>query len=241
MLTFLIIALFIIAAWAIKTYNKLQASKQDIIEQASNMQISLQKRKDLASRILDIAQGFGDHEKITHLKISSNQQASIEKLSALGQNFPELKANETYIQLMRQLEDLEDNISNKREAYNSSVKHYNSFRSSFPTLFIAQKMNFEIAPYYDAGNEDMLNTLATFSRDDAAAVQQLISNTSSSLVKSATELKESASKQIEQVKKSDAVKAVVAKSDIAINKAVDIMKPKGTDKPDSNDDAEGKS
>ena len=229
MFTFLIIILVVAVVWAIQTYNKLQSSKQNIIEQASNMQISLQKRRDLASRILDIAQGFGDHEKVTHLKISSNQTASIESLSALGQSFPELKANETYLQLMKQLEELENNISNKRESYNRSVKSYNSYRSNFPTMLVAQKLNFEAAPYYDAGSEDMLSTLATFTRDDSAAVQHLISSTSSSLLKSANELKESASKQLEQAKNSEAMKTVVAKSDAVISKAVDAIKSRTTE------------
>ncbi len=224
--TILLIVIGVIAIWAIKTYNKLQSGKQSIIEQASNMKVSLQKRRDLASRVLDIAQGFGDHEKITHLKISSNQEASTESLAALSQSFPELKANETYLQLMMQLEELENNISDKRESYNETVKIYNSFRSSFPTMFVANKLNFEPAPYYDAANEDSLGQLATFTRDDAVAVQNLISSSTKSLKESASNLKDSASNQIGDAINSDIVKSVVNQGEVVIGKVVDKAKIK---------------
>ncbi|PSV26913.1 MULTISPECIES: LemA family protein [unclassified Photobacterium] len=224
--TILIIALAVIIIWSIKTYNKLQSGKQSIIEQASNMQVSLQKRRDLASRVLDIAQGFGDHEKLTHLKISSNQDASTESLAALSQSFPELKANETYIQLMKQLEELENNISDKRESYNGIVKVYNSYRSSFPTMLVANKLSFEPAPYYDAANEDSLSQLATFTRDDAAAVKNLINASSKSIKKSANSLKDTASNKIEGAINSEIVKSAVAQGDIAMGKAVEVVKSK---------------
>lgn len=172
--TLTVIVIIAILIWAVKSYNILQADKQAIIEQASNIQVAQQKRRDLATRVLEIAKGFGDHEKLTHLKISSNQEASVNSLAALSQSFPQLKANETYVQLMRQLEDLENDIANKREAYNATVKRYNCYRSSFPNMLVANQLNFEAAPYYNADNKDSLDNLATFTRDDAAAVKQPI-------------------------------------------------------------------
>jgi|GEM_PF-1020921 len=228
MATITVLIMMIIATiiWAIKTYNSLQASKQSIIEEASNMQVSMQKRRDLASRILDIAQGFGDHEKLTHLKISSDQMASTNTLAALSQSFPELKANETYVQLMRQLEELENNISNKRESYNATVRAYNSYRSSFPTMLVANKLNFDTAPYYDAKNEDSINQLITFNRDDAEAVKQLINSSSESIKQSAKQLKESTSTHIEEALHSDIVKTAVTQGDFVMSKAIDAVKMK---------------
>ena len=238
--TILIIAFGVIIIWSIKTYNKLQSGKQSIIEQASNMQVSLQKRRDLASRVLDIAQGFGDHEKLTHLKISSNHDASTESLAALSQSFPELKANETYLQLMKQLEELENNISDKRESYNGTVKVYNSYRSSFPTMLVANKLNFEPAPYYDAANEDSLSQLATFTRDDAAAVKSLINASSKSIKKSANSLKDSASNRIEGAINSEIVKSAVTQGDIAMGKAVEAVKSKVEDISSSTENSDEK-
>ena len=220
----LVIALIALTVWIIITYNNLQSYKQVIVEQSSNMQVSLQKRRDLASRVLDVAKGFGDHEKLTHLTVSSNANASTESLAALSQSFPELKANQTYVQLMKQLEELETNISNKRESYNRAVKNYNTYRSSFPTMLVVGKLRFEAAPYYDAENEDALSHLATFTRDDADAVKDLISASSESLKHSATSLKKSAASKLDEAKKSEIVKSAVQQSTVGVHKAVNIVK-----------------
>ncbi|MGI2152764.1 LemA family protein [Shewanella oncorhynchi] len=226
----IILILFVLfcafAVWSVFTYNSLQSKKQSLVEQASNIQVSLQKRRDLASRVIDIAQGYGDHEKLTHLKISADQQASTQSLAALSQSFPELKANETYSKLMNQLEDLEDNIAMKRETYNKHVNIYNSYRSSFPTMLVANKLSFDSAPYYNADNEDTLGSLAIFNRDDSEAVKNLISTSSQTLKSSAKYLKASATTHIENAKQSETFKSVVDQGDIAITKVVEAAKTK---------------
>ena len=223
-LLILVVVAVALAVWAIKTYNKLQSAKQSIVEQASNINVSLQKRRDLASRVMEIAQGFGDHEKLTHMQVSAN--SSTENLSALSQSFPELKANETFLKLMNQLEQLEDNISDKRESYNKTVNVYNSYRSGFPTMLVANKLQFEVAPYYDADNEDSLNQLATFMRDDSAAVQDLINSSSAKLKSSASNITNSAKQHIGDVKNSDAVQSAFNQSEAAIKNTIIASKKK---------------
>ena len=215
-----IVLLFIIAIgfvfWGITTYNRLQSQKQEIIEQSSNIQVSQKKRTDLAARVIDIAKGVGDHEKLTHLQVSSAQAASIENLSALSQSFPELKANETYLKLMEQLHELESNISDKRESYNKSVKNYNSYRSSFPTMLVANKLNFEAASYYDANDEESLNNIATFSRDDSEAVKALIESSTDSIKRSSKKIKDSASTHLKDMKDS------IEKKDVEEKQKADV-------------------
>lgn len=221
---FLLVIVAATAIWAIKTYNKLQSAKQSIIEQASNINVSLKKRLDLASRIIDIAQGFGDHEKLTHMQVSAN--SSSENLLALSQSFPELKANETFIKSMSQLEELENNISTRRESYNKSVNAYNSYRSSFPTMLVANKLNFEVAPYYDSDNEQSLQQIATFSRDDSAAVQELISLSSEKLKNSASNLSNSTKKHLTDIKNSSTVQSALSKGEAVLSDAINESKKK---------------
>lgn len=220
----LLVIVLAVAIWAIKTYNKLQSAKQSIIEQASNINVSLKKRLDLASRIIDIAQGFGDHEKLTHMQVSAN--SSSENLLALSQSFPELKANETFLKSMSQLEELENNISTRRESYNKSVNAYNSYRSSFPTMLVANKLNFEVAPYYDPDNEQSLHQLATFSRDDSAAVQELINLSSEKLKNSANNLSNSTKKHLTDIKNSSAVQSALTKGEAVLSDALNESKKK---------------
>lgn len=224
-----IILLIALTIWVIRTYNELQEKKQSIIEQSSNIQVSLQKRRDLASRIIDIAKGFDEHEKLTHLKVLSTQETSTTELSALAQSFPELKANETYGQLMKQLEELEHYISQKREAYNGTVKLYNSYRGRFPNMLVANKLNFDGAPYYDVEDEDSLQKLASFNRDDAKAVKDLVENSKANIKNSAQKLKERTNEQISDVKNSDTFKAAVQQGEEAVSKVIEAAKNKATE------------
>lgn len=221
------LSLLICIVWVILTYNNLQEKKQSIIEQSSNIQVSLQKRRDLAARIIDIAKGFDEHEKLTHLNISAaTHDASTSTLSELCQNFPELKANETYSKLMEQLEELEHYISQKREAYNATVRHYNSYRGRFPAMLVANKFNFECAPYYDVEDEQSLQKLASFNRDDAQAVKNLVANSKANIKNSAQKLKTLTSEQLAEVKNSEAFKSVVQQGEETTSKVVEAAKNK---------------
>lgn len=190
----IIIAIAIaILVWVAKTYNRLQTDMQSIREQLSNLQAALKKRIDLANQVVDIAQGYGEHEKLAHLSISKGNQA-MDSMKALSQAFPDLKANQTYQTLMGQLENLEETILQRRERYNASVRNYNSYRNSVPTIFIAQKLSFSIAPYYELEDPDFMEKIKLFERDDTEALQQLIENSgksvSSTIQSSKTKLQE---------------------------------------------------
>lgn len=179
----LIIIVAIVVAiliWVAKTYNRLQTDMQSIREQLSNLQAALKKRVDLANQVIDIAQGYGEHEKLAHLAVSKGNQA-MDSMKALSQAFPDLKANQTYQTLMGQLENLEETILQRRERYNASVRNYNSYRNSVPTIFIAQKLSFSIAPYYELEDPDFMEKIKLFERDDSEALQQLIENSGKSV------------------------------------------------------------
>lgn len=163
-----------------RTYNKLQTNMQSIREQLSNLQAALKKRVDLANQVVDIAQGYGEHEKLSHLAVSKGNQA-MDSMRALSQAFPDLKANQTYQTLMVQLEGLEETILQRRESYNASVRYYNSYRNGVPTIFIAKKLSFSIAPYYELEDPDFMEKVKLFERDDSEALQQLIESSGKSV------------------------------------------------------------
>ncbi len=197
----LIILIIIISiVWLAMTYNRLQAYMQSIREQLSNLQASLKKRIDLANQIVDIAQGYGEHEKLAHLTVSKGNQA-IESMTALSQAFPDLKANQTYQTLMTQLEDLEETILQRRERYNASVKNYNSYRNRVPTIFVANKLSFSNAPYYEIEDPDFIEKTKLFERDDSEALQKLIEEGSHSVSNKLHQSKEKIQEQV-SVKKS---------------------------------------
>lgn len=166
-----------IAFWFMNVYNNLQTMMQSIRESLSNLQAALKKRTDLANQIVDIAKGYGDHEKVTYMSVAQGHQ-TFQNMQMLAQSFPDLKANQTYQNLMNKLEDLESLILNRRENYNASVKKYNSARNRFPAILIAQRLSFGIAPYYEIEDPDFMEKVKVFERDDSEALQQLLENSS---------------------------------------------------------------
>jgi len=163
--------LLILAIWAIRQYNKLQRAMQVIREAWSNLQASMKKRVDLANQIIDIASGYGEHEKLTHVTLSNNIEGAIDRVFALAQSYPQLRANETYQQLMGQLEKLEESILSRRESYNATVRSYNAMRNTFPTVLIASKLKFDVVPYFEIDDAESLEKIKLFARDDSQALR----------------------------------------------------------------------
>ena len=179
-LVFLIIVVIGIGLWLMKIYNHLQAMMQRIREELSNLQAILKKRMDLAHQIVDIAKDYGDHEKLTHMSISQNQ-SSLQNMQLLAQNYPALRANETYQNLMNKLETLEEQILQQRKTYNAVVRNYNSYRNNFPAVLIAQKLSFGIAPFYEMEDPDFIEKVKVFDRDDSLVLQELMSTQSKAI------------------------------------------------------------
>jgi LemA protein len=130
-LTLLGVFLLVVVIFMIKKYNILQRLSQKVSEAHSNILVSMKKRMALANKLIGIASGYGDHEKLAHINISQNttnkpgiQQGAmtLNRLMALAQNFPELRANETYQKLMQQLQEIETDLQTKRENYNGVVR-----------------------------------------------------------------------------------------------------------------------
>jgi LemA protein len=180
----LVVVAAAIAVWVVLQYNKLQASMQAIREALSNLQASMKKRVDLANQVIDIASGYGEHEKLTHVSLSNNIEGAMERVSALAQNYPQLRANETYQKLMEQLERLEQTIFERREHYNQRVRSYNVMRNGFPTVLVASKLNFDTAPYFDIDDAEALEKVKMFERDDSEALRLALNKGGDAVVRS---------------------------------------------------------
>jgi len=185
-----LVALAILVIWAIFQYNNLQGAMQTIREAWSNLQAGMKKRVDLANQIVDIASGYGEHEKLTYVSLSNNIKGTINRVAALAQNYPQLRANETYQQLMGQLEHLEQSILTRRENYNSRVRAYNTMRNAFPTVLIAGKLKFDVAPYFEPDDAESLEKIKLFERDDSQALRAALDQGSNTVKRKLQQAKE---------------------------------------------------
>lgn len=152
----------------ISTYNRLQLISNRVREANSNVLVMVQKKGDLANQLINIAGAYAQHEQLIHINVAQNVNVAaamaiyeninqtINRVMAIAANFPDLRANQTFQQLMAQLQGIEDELQDKRELYNSIVREYNTIRNGFPFVMYASMLNFQEAPYFADAAEGSL-------------------------------------------------------------------------------------
>lgn len=156
------IILVILVVWMIGAYNGFVSSKNKIEEAFSTMDVYMKKRWDLIPNLVNTVKGYAEHEKETLSKVTEMRSKSYESMtlnekveadrglgSALGrliataESYPELKANENFVNLQNQLNQIENDIANSRKYYNGCVRQMNTKVESFPSNIIAGMFHFE--------------------------------------------------------------------------------------------------
>ena len=168
-----IVLLFI---YVLITYNGFVKTNNIVKEAFSTMDVYLKKRWDLIPNLVEVVKGYAKHEKetfneITTLrtnsydsmsmskKIDVNEQLTqgISKIMAISENYPELKASENFLQLSKDLIQIEDEIANSRKYYNGSVRILNTKIQMFPSNIIAGIFGFKKANMFEANAEEKNN------------------------------------------------------------------------------------
>lgn len=186
----------IVIGFGVYCYNKLQGLGQGVKSTNATVLTVIQKRADLVNKLMDIAKGYGDHEKLIHISVSNNladtykaSTTALANVHSFAMNYPELKANTTYQQLMQQLAGIETELQRKREQYNLTAQEYNTVRLQIPNVFYAKILGFSEAPYFDFDN---LKEIKEFQTDDGKLLKEMLTDVS-------TKAKDLAQKGIESV------------------------------------------
>lgn len=185
---FLLFLLFTGAVYVVVTrYNALQTLAQNVREAHANVMASMKKRIDLTNKLIDIAQGYADHEKLTHISVASGGDdiivggagaaaaGALNQVMKLATQYPDLKANGAFQQLMSQLDQIEADLQVKRETYNGQVKVYNTALVRLPASLYARQLGFRSAPYFDVENADALDRIKDFHSEDAEHLKSMLS------------------------------------------------------------------
>ena len=168
-----VVIIVIIGLYVLSLYNKLVSLTNKIEEAFSIMDVYLKKRWDLIPNLIETTKGYMKHEKeilteITDLrnkgydklsndeKIKANEKMStgLEKLMAVAENYPDLKANELFKNLQIELTGTEDKIAFARQFYNDSVQKYNTAIMSFPNNILAKMMNYKEKEYFQVDESE---------------------------------------------------------------------------------------
>lgn len=162
---YIIIAIAIIA---IVLYNSLVRSKNQVDEAWSDIEVQLKRRYDLIPNLVEAVKGYAAHEsgvfeKVTQaraaamgagsmaekLKDENMLSGALKSLFAVAEAYPELKANQNFMQLQSDLTDTEDKIQAARRFYNGNVRDYNTRLQVFPTNMFASMFGFTKREFFN--------------------------------------------------------------------------------------------
>ena len=160
----LIVALLI---WAIVIYNNLVSDKNTTLAAWSDIDVQLKRRHDLIPKLVDAVKQYSQFEStllqsVTELRsqavnvekiaerenIERELQNQVHKLIAIAEDYPELKANQNFIDLQNEISNVENDIQYARRYYNGAVRIINTRIDTFPDLFIAQLFNYKYHEYF---------------------------------------------------------------------------------------------
>lgn len=158
------------------TYNGFVKLNNTVKEAFSTMDVYLKKRWDLIPNIVEIVKGYAKHEESTlkeiielrnstydnmsaNEKVDTNNKLSqgINKLMAIAESYPDLKANENFKDLSQQLTKVEDDIANSRKYYNGSVRIFNDKVQMFPSNIVARILGFRERKMFEVIEDERKN------------------------------------------------------------------------------------
>ena len=165
--------LFVVASYVISIYNKLVHARNKVENQFSQVDIQLKRRADLIPNLVETVKGYAKHEEGTFTaviearnkavnagtvndKIEANNEltGALNKLFALAEAYPELKANENFLSLQNDLKDTEDKITYARQFYNDSAMGYNNLIQVVPSNIVANMFGFKKFEYFKADEKE---------------------------------------------------------------------------------------
>lgn len=169
----LVVLLIAVPLWVMLSYNKFIKLRNNVDEAFSTMDVQMKKRYDLIPNLVETVKGYAAHENSTlenvmqarYAAMNSSTveqridnenilQGALKSLFAVSENYPNLKANQNFLELQQTLNTLEEEIAASRRFYNGNVKTYNVMRESFPSNLIAGIFKFEKKALFEITAEE---------------------------------------------------------------------------------------
>lgn len=182
LMTIVLIVLAVVAVWAIWAYNRFVSLTQRAKEAWADIDVQLKRRYDLIPNLIESVKGYVQHERgtleaVTEARAKATQVhvdpsnitpeqiqamaaaegalgASLGKLLAIAENYPDLKASQNFVELQRELTDTENKIQAARRFYNGNVRDLGIALQSFPSNVIGQMFAFKERQYFELGENE---------------------------------------------------------------------------------------
>ena len=162
----------LVIVWIIASYNGLVKMRNMVEEAFATMDVYLKQRYDLIPNLVETVKGYAKHETETFEKIvqarskamsaktsdetvaeENNLTQTLKSLFALAENYPDLKANQNFINLQGQLQKVETDIAQSRKYYNAIVRRYNTKVELFPQSIVASMFKFTRKTMFEVSDE----------------------------------------------------------------------------------------
>jgi len=169
LLIVVLIIVVVLAVYLVSAYNVVIRKRNQIENAWSQIDVQLKRRLDLIPNLVETVKGYAAHEKETldaviqarnasvaastpgeQAKAENMLEGTLNRLFALGEAYPDLKANQNFLALQEELTATEGRVAYARQFYNDSVLGYNNKLQQFPTMYFAKMLHFERREYFEA-------------------------------------------------------------------------------------------
>jgi len=172
--TILIVIAVVVALWAVVAYNRFVAMVNRVKEAWADIDVQLKRRYDLIPNLIETVKGYASQEqevfqKVTEARSKAMQAGStaehanaenmlsgtLKSLFAVSEAYPDLKSNQNFLELQRELSDTENKIQAARRFYNGNVRDLNIAVESFPSNMISKAFGFKPADLFELAEGDV--------------------------------------------------------------------------------------
>jgi LemA protein len=178
----IIVGILIVAlVWGVAIYNGLIQLKNRVDEAWSDIDVQLKRRYDLIPNLIATVKGYATHEKELFEKVTAARTSAmsattpaekegaenmlsgtLKSLFAVSENYPDLKANQNFLELQRELSDTEDKIQASRRFYNGNVRDFNIKIEVFPSNIVAGMLSYTKRDFFEAAEGEKENVKVQF-------------------------------------------------------------------------------
>ncbi len=173
-LLYILLAIIVIGIlWIIGSYNRFVRLINQAKEAWADIEVQLKRRYDLIPNLVNTVKGYAAHESTAFEKVTaarsaamgagnladkaeaeSNLSGALKSVFAIAEAYPDLKANQNFLELQRELSDTENKIQAARRFYNGTVRDLNTAIQSFPANAVAKTFNFSAMELFDLADND---------------------------------------------------------------------------------------
>jgi len=176
-----IVVVVLLILYIISTYNGLVSLRNRVRDQWAQIDVQLKRRFDLIPNVVNTVKGYTKHESETlenvikarntfltastkedEMKANGELTNAISKLFALAESYPDLKANQNFLDLQNELKETENKISAARQFYNDTVLMYNNKVEMFPSNIVASLFHFKKDSFFEASEKERENVKVEF-------------------------------------------------------------------------------